>query len=327
MGSDLSAVVIGLAVMDVVLEVPEIPTPDNPSVQASRRTTHAGGKGLTQAVAARLLGMDVALITPRGSDQHALTLKRILDLHEINTEFIPTAQLADTQAVSPRTYVLRTSAEDFYIGFKNESELPLKVEFLRTSQVSGFIAGRDLVFVTFEVSEAALRQIVVDLTSHHSDSLLVITPSPTRTDMRIDSTILNRIDLLVGSDVEVARLTPRSSGFDSVTVLKRLINDGVSNAAALSTDGIVFLSRSSPEPIRVPYPDISDFDTAGARDAFAVCLAHQLRINNGTIREYDVRLASVAYGLAASKVGEAEAMPSKIEILDKAHHLNISEPE
>lgn len=264
------------------------------------------------------------LITPIGTDANAAVLLNELDKHAINTSFIPRPSPSDMPISSPTAYVPRTLTEEYTIAFKNEVDLPLRAGFLRSSGVAGHIAGSDIVFLTFEVSQEAIHQVVSDLMKSSAGCLLVVTASPPREDLRIDRTILSRIDLLVGSDSEIQRLSYRNATLDLPTVVQRLINDGVRSVVALSPEEILAASRGTPL-MRVQYPEFTNYDVSGARSAFTVCLAHQLRINAAKMRLHDLQLASVAYGLAANRFGDSEAMPTIDEILTEARYLGIIE--
>jgi sugar/nucleoside kinase (ribokinase family) len=270
--------------------------------------------------------MPTTLITPMANDDDAKTLRRKLELEDINRDYLAEALPSDSRTISPRVYILRTPTEEVYCAFKNEHQLPLRGEFLRATAVAGLVASSDIVFVTFEVTQSALHQLTTGLIAQDSPALLVVTASPVRDDIRLDRTILSRIDLLVGSDDELLQLSDRRAINDVVATLHRLINDGVRTAVALCSNDIVAMCRGRSEATRIPYPDTTNFDTAGARDAFAVSLAHRLQSSGERLRESDLEWASMAYSLAAGKFGDADSMPTFAEVSERARHFGMTAP-
>jgi ribokinase len=130
----------------------------------------------------------------------------------------------------------------------------------------------------------------------------------------------NRNELAVLSAAEVRRTARRSGGDDPARLARALLATGTGGVGVreavivtLGEHGALLVPASSPDrPTELPAHRVEPIDTTGAGDAFNGALAAALA--EGRDLEEAAARAIVAGGLATTKAGAREGMPTTTEL-------------
>jgi ribokinase len=268
-------VVVGSVNLDLVARVPRLPEPgETIAAHALRRVP--GGKGANQALAARRLGADVALVAAVGADpaaDEALELLRAegVDLSGVTAHpELPTGHaLVTVDDGGETTIVVAAGAND--------------------AVATGELGHADAVLTVLEVPDLAVAAAAARATG-----MFVLNAAPARP---VAPDVLARADLVVVNRAEFAAL----DGLDAAgAVAVTLGGEG----AELRRGGAV-VARATPPPTTV-------VDGTGAGDCFTAALTVALLA--GRSDEDALRYACAAGALAVSRPGAQPALPTGDEV-------------
>jgi GTP cyclohydrolase II len=189
-------VVVGAAVMDHVFRVEH-----NPQLGRTRQATEysrqPGGKGFNQSVALARLGAHSTILTSRGADADALDISQALVNERVSPWFVET-----TQAISPQTAVLEPAAsQPTYVGWLTRDHQTLSAQSI--SRWATELRACDAVLFTLESSSETITAVLRMLPK---TTLRVMTASPRLEGQRISTSLLERIDVVIGSEDELRAL-------------------------------------------------------------------------------------------------------------------------
>jgi ribokinase len=268
-------VVVGSVNLDLVARVQRLPGPGE-TLAAHELRRVPGGKGANQALAAKRLGAEVALVAAVGADAaatEALALLRTdgVDLTAV-TEHpqLPTGHaLVTVDEAGETTIVVAAGAND-------------AVAFADLGQA-------DAVLTVLEVPDTAVAAAAA-----HATGLFVLNAAPARP---LAPDVLARADLIVVNRAEYAEL----EGLDAAgAVAVTLGGDG----AELRRGGRIVASAKPPPTTVV--------DGTGAGDCFAAALT--VALLTGRSDAEALRYACVAGALAVSRPGAQPALPWAAEL-------------
>ena len=137
--------VVGSLNMDIVVRVPRIPAPGE-TVLGGHYRTFAGGKGANQAIAARRMGADVAMIACVGDDVHAVKLREALTQERVDI----TGVVEREKSASGLAMVTITEQGENAIAVAPGANAELTSEIIR--QYAGLIQAADVMLAQLEVS-------------------------------------------------------------------------------------------------------------------------------------------------------------------------------
>src|SRR6266480_2001079 len=203
-------IVVGGAVMDAKFKTKVLPRPETSS-EAHDFDLLPGGKGLTQAVAAARLGLDVALVAAVAKDRFGEEIIEHLHRENVDTSML---RLVD-HARTPFTGIIEFELGDSVaVNWRNERDVrldPHDVEELETQLLSSHA-----VLITFELPrESVQRTLSVIHRSRHQRPLVIVTPSQPYTDGNVSGQALAQIDYLVAHPWELGHYAPpNQSTFD-----------------------------------------------------------------------------------------------------------------
>jgi ribokinase len=268
-------VVVGSVNLDLVARVARLPEPGE-TLAAHELRRVPGGKGANQALAARRLGADVALVAAVGADpaaDEALALLREdgVDLSGVTAHpELPTGHaLVTVDDSGETTIVIAAGANDVV--------------------ATGELGHADAVLTVLEVPDSAVAAAAA-----HATGLFVLNAAPARP---VAPGVLARADLVVVNRAEYAEL----SGLDAAgAVAVTLGGDG----AELRRGGRV-VARAVPPPTTV-------VDGTGAGDCFTAALT--VALLTGRSDADALRYACAAGALAVSRPGAQPALPWAAEL-------------
>ncbi len=198
--------VVGAAVMDHVIKMPHNP-PLGRTRQATGYRRQPGGKGLNQAVALSRLGAESALLTSRGADSDALEISEALVAESVSTWFIDTSEIR-----SPQTVVLEPrDSQPTYVGWLTSEHRILSAQHI--SRWSSEIGASDAVLFTMESSPKTIDAVLSLIPER---TLTILTAAPAVEGRRVSTNLLERLDVVIGSESELHALHGEGQSHESI---------------------------------------------------------------------------------------------------------------
>jgi ribokinase len=294
-------IVVGSVNVDLIVRSSRLPAPGE-TVSGGLFERHHGGKGGNQAIAAARLGADVRFIGAVGDDSFGVDARAALAAAGVDVSGLATIARSATGIALILVDALGENVISVASG-ANQVLGPRAVE--RELARLGSLAG-DIVLVSNELAAetvgAALR------VARESGARTILNPAPAS---GLEGALLERVDLLTPNRGELAVLAGGDSAdFDPPAAARRLpVREAV--IVTLGSAGALVVPRNGAART-VPAISIGAVDTTGAGDAFNGALAAALAES----RDLDaaVRRAVTAGGLATTRAGAREGMPTASEL-------------
>jgi ribokinase len=291
--------VVGSFVIDLVFKVTRRPGPGE-TMLARDFGMFLGGKGFNQAIVARRLGAEVAMVGRVGKDTFGDMFVAKLEQEGIDSSHVTRDPEAGTAIASP---VIDASGENSIIAAPRAN---MRVTAADVEAASDTIAAADILMLQFEIPVAASRR-AAEIARQH-DTLVMLDPAPVEHGFERFSA---PIDYLVPNEVEVHMLTGRMTPEEAAAVLLPETRRGV--VISLGEQGAMAVDRSA--LLRFPAHKVNVVDTTGAGDAFRSGLAVMLA--QGKPLDDAVRYANACGALACTIMGAEPSMPR----LDAVEHF------
>ncbi len=243
--------VIGSANADLVVPVDRRPG-GGETVLGGDTTLSPGGKGANTAVAAALLGADVALLGAVGDDPYGELLKRSLAESGVNTASLRTSE-------RPTGIAYITVTPD---GENSILVSPGANSGLRPEDVD--LDGAEIVVLSLEIPLETVEHAVAKAAEAGVRTLLNLSPAA-----ELSAKTLQSLDVLLVNEHEAAFLLGGETDFSQLLDLgpkAAVVTLGAKGAAVVTADGVTEVSS----------PKVEAVDTTGAGDAFAGALAMAL---------------------------------------------------
>lgn len=273
-------ITVGSANLDLIGTCEHLPAPGE-TVTGARFAQYPGGKGANQALAARRLGADVAMVARVGKDANASAALALLKQDGVDLSGIIEDETAPTGVA---LIGVDKSGENFIIvasGANSE---------LSAADVAG--AGpADAVLCQLEIPLEA-----VEAAAQIETPLFAINLAPA---MRVPEELLARADLLIVNEIEAEFYGDA------------LYRGGGLVAKTLGREGAV-LYRAGEEIARRPAFQVDVVDTVGAGDTFCAALA--VALAEGMAPGDALEFASAASALAVTKEGAQPSLPWRREV-------------
>jgi ribokinase len=300
-------IVVGGAVMDATFRTKTLPARETSS-EAYGFDLSPGGKGLTQAVAAARLGLEVSLIAAVADDRFGQEIIRYLRVEGVDTSLIKVVHEART----PFTGIIEMELGDsIAVNWRNQMEVRLEVRDVE--QRYRELANCDAVLVTFEIPRETLQQTLA-LAHADPDSrpLVIVTPGQPYPDEGISRHSLTQIDYMVAHAWELGRYAPQGQErFDPDPVARNLLAYGVETLCMLVNGGCTIYSEAAHEAFSVPtFPSIYK-ESSAARDAFCAALAAKLIDHDRAFSEQVAFWAAAAMSCATADFPLSNSMPDR----------------
>jgi ribokinase len=294
-------IVIGSVNVDLVVRSARLPAPGE-TITGGLFEQHDGGKGGNQAVAAARLGAPVHMLGAVGSDSFGLEAQAALVAAGVDT----TSLVTDPRAATGIALILVDAAGENVISVASGANVAFGPEALeRELDGLGSLAG-DVALVSNELAPATV--VAALRAARAAGARTIYNPAPAD---GIDVGWLEFVDILTPNRGELAALTgSEAAGADLAAEARGLpVREAV--IVTLGRDGALVVPRDG-QPWSVPATSVEVLDTTGAGDAFNGALAAALA--QGRSLEESVRRAVAAGGLATTRVGAREGMPTSTEL-------------
>ena len=265
--------VVGSLNDDTTLTVPVLPSPGETTLTRGVRLTSPGGKGANQAVAAAVLGAEVAMVGAVGDDEPGE--RSLAALRDVGV---------DLTAVAVREDVGTGIA---VITVDDDGENTIVVDpgangSLTAQEVTDAVtaAGPAVLLLQLEVPQDAVTAAVEAATG----AVVVLNPAPMPADPRHVRGIMPLVDVLVPNRSELGRLAGRPEPTDAseVAACVAALGHTGSVVVTLGADGALCFERGA-APVLVSGIPTPTRDASGAGDVFCGCLAQELARGTGLL--------------------------------------------
>ncbi len=260
-----------------------------------------GGKGSNQAVAAKLAGADVSLITALGEDIFADVALKFYKEIGMNDGFIYRAKDSHTGVASIGVET-KSGQNQIMVAPGACDEISEEV----IQKASEFLQAK--IFLTqFECNLAAVV-LAITLAKNKYGALTILNPAPAK---EFDSSVLSCVDIIVPNETEASFITgvPLAEYEFHKKAAAKLAEKVRTVIITLGGKGVYCPSVS--EEI-LPAFKVKAIDTAGAGDAFCGVLAAALAENQPLATA--IRFAQAGAAISVTRHGTAPAMPRRAEI-------------
>ena len=272
--------VVGSVNLDLVVRSASLPAPGE-TVLGGVFDRHPGGKGANQALAARRLGADVAMLGRVGADAEADAALALLRAGQVD---LTACQPTGDHPTGVALIAVSASGEN-QIVVAPGANAAFAPEHL-PARIDGALIGQ------LEIPVATLAAAMARCTG-----FIALNLAPA---MDVAQTLLERADLLVVNETEAA-----AYGLDRLHAAGGLV------AVTLGAQGAV-LYRDGSEIARAAPPTVTVVDTTGAGDTFVAALTVALLESRP---EAEALAFACAAGAASTlKPGAQPALPSRVDV-------------
>jgi len=289
-----SIAVVGTINMDVMLEIPHLPSAGETLI-ITDKTVLPGGKGANQAVGAAKLGAEVSMIGKLGNDLSGKELFH--NLHSANINI--TGVDFDNRYQTGRAYIYITDHADYSIGVYAGANEGLDRE--QIDKYADIIRQASHCLVQTEIPMDTVEYL--GQLCSKNNTRMILKPSPAK---ELSDELLKNIFMLVPNEVEINYIIPGSQSLeDKVDIL--LSRGAPRVVLTLSERGCYYADKIKKKyfkPIEVEV-----VDTAGASDAFISALAVYLA--EGTEMDLAIDYANIAAGISISRIGVQSALADR----------------
>ncbi len=278
--------VVGSVNLDMVASAPRLPAPGE-TVTDATFAMHAGGKGANQALAARRLGAEVALIARVGTDPNAGPALELLRHDGVDLE----------RAWRDREHP--TGVALIVVDAEGENQItvaPGANRHLRPDDLD--VSGFDAVIAQLEVP---IETVLAAATA--TDSLFVLNAAPVR---ELPEELVAACDVIVVNEGEYDALAENLAGTSAMIVTTL----GPRGARA---------RRNGEEVGWAPAPTVKAIDTVGSGDAFTGALT--VALCEGRDIADALLWACGAGALAATRRGAQPSLPFRQALDDFMENL------
>ena len=301
-------IAVGAAVIDAIFRTRLIPQYET-STPAQEFLLTPGGKGLSQAVAAARLGLDVALVAAVADDHFGQEIVQHLRSHNVDTSLLKMVPNART----PVTGVFELPLGDSIAAYwRNEQQINLTVRDV--DDRSRQIGECDILLASFETPRETLeRTLDLTRTGRSTGPAVIVTPGQPYPDGGLARQALAQIDYLVAHTWELEKLAPSTDErFDPDRVSENLLHRGVKHVCLLGNGGGTIYSQTA-EPKRLPTLTSHFKESSTTRDAFCAALAAKLA-EGKSFTPAVARWVTAAMACAAEDYSRSTSMPDRDRI-------------
>jgi ribokinase len=289
--------VFGSLNADLVFQVQTLPRPGE-TVLCPGYTLAAGGKGANQAAAAAKAGAAVRMVGHLGRDSFGDVLRQGLVQAGVDCAGVALAEAATGIAV---------------IGVEPGGENQIMVASganlaTRADQVPDADLGPGVTLLCQnEVDPAATFALLERAARRGARTILNLAPAAP-----LPAAVLDALDVLVVNQIEAAMAAGSRSGPDDPQALARALATRHALTCVVTLGGAGAIACTPGGGWRIGVLAVAPVDTTGAGDAFVGVLAAAL--DRGLELPDALRRASVAAGLACTRLGAQTSQPSAAEI-------------
>jgi ribokinase len=295
--------VIGSTNLDFTVTVERLPRPGE-TVSGGQLVVSPGGKGANQAVAARRLGAEVWFVTLVGADLPGDRVAAAL----VEAGLPASGVLRTAEAATGVALIAVDPEGRNQIAVAPGANHRLTPELVAAHREA--VAWADVVLLQLETPIETVRWALRE--ARALGRITVLNPAPARV-LPLPDDLLPLVDYLTPNETEAGLLTGRQvAGVpDAGRAGHALRTSGVGTAVVtVGAAGAVCVDAAG--TVHVPGFSVAPVDTVGAGDAFNGALATLL--GAGAPLTDALVVANAAGGLACTRRGAIDALPSRAEV-------------
>jgi ribokinase len=293
--------VVGSINMDLVVRSPRFALAGE-TILGHAFHTIPGGKGANQAVAARRMGAEVAMIGRVGDDEFGLTLRRNLDAEGIDTGCL---QVTEGESSGVALITVDDSGENTIIV------VPGANGRLTLEDVEGahsLITEADVLLMQLEIPLPVVERAA--RIASESETRVLLNAAPARA---LPESLLSTVDYLVVNETEALLVAGTTTGSPEEAA-RTLHAAGVRNVVVtLGPEGSL-LVPSEGESVSVPAYRVRPVDTTAAGDGFAGAFA--VALADGVTAPEALRWGNATGAIAVTREGAQPSLPTRSEVGD-----------
>ncbi|WP_328999147.1 carbohydrate kinase family protein [Kribbella sp. NBC_00709] len=281
-------IVLGGAAIDHIWRLgstPEVGT----SAMAMSYTRAPGGKGLSQAVAAAHLDLDVSLIAAIASDDEGKEIESHLQREGVDTSLLK--RIERSAARTPATGVFELPAGNSSAAVWRDG---VELDISTIDAHAATLTSCDVLLLTFELPQSVLKHTLELVSTTSGHPVVIVTPGQPYADGQLLSPLLKQVDYLVGHMWELEGFAfSKKARLDPQLLSDDLLSLGLRSLCLLSDTGggSIYERGKSPEQIPVPHSVLKE--SSVTRDSFCAALAARL-IEDRTLTGNTIRWAAAA---------------------------------
>jgi len=255
--------VVGSNMVDLITYVDRMPR-EGETIEAPRFEMGFGGKGANQAVAAALLGAEVAMVTKVGDDLFGPNTKNNFERYGIDTshvEIVPGV----SSGVAPIFVDPKSHNSILIIKGANARLASADID-----AAADKIRASDLVIMQLEVELETVYYTIAECKK--AGIPVILNPAPANP--KLDLSKISSVFLFAPNETELQTLSgmPTSNLEEVKAAARYLISKGLTRIiVTLGEKGSLYMSAE--EERLVPAFQVASVDTTGAGDAFIGCFA------------------------------------------------------
>jgi ribokinase len=292
-------VVVGSINMDLVVRSPRFALAGE-TILGHTFDTIPGGKGANQAVAARRMGAEVAIVGRVGDDEFGQTLRRNLAAEGINTECL---QITPSESTGVALITVDDNGENTIIV------VPGANGRLTVDDIEGardLIAGADILLMQLEIPLPVVERAAQ--IASESGVTVMVNAAPART---LPGALLSTVDYLVVNETEALLVAGTTTGSHEEAA-RTLLSTGVRNVVVtLGPEGSLLVASDAPS-VAVPAYRVRPVDTTAAGDGFAGAFA--VALADGAPAAEALRWGNAEGALAVTREGAQPSLPTRSEV-------------
>lgn len=299
-------IVVGSVNVDLVVAARRLPSPGQ-TVSGGTFTTHPGGKGGNQAVAAARLGAPTFFIGAVGDDAFGVEARAALEAEGVDVSGLVSMPDRPTGVA---LILVDAAGENLISVASGANALVDAALVVAALDRLGGLDG-DVVLANREIPSAAV--VAALEAARRGGAMTMLNPAPADGFVAAE---LESVDVLTPNRGEVAACAGGSGDETIEALARRLVVAGVARAVVvtLGRDGALLVPDEG-VAIHVEGHRVQAIDTTGAGDTFSGALA--VGLAEGRPIEEAVRRATVAAALSTTVPGSRAGMPI-LEALEAA---------
>jgi ribokinase len=305
-------IIVGGAVMDATFHTKMMPQRETSS-EAYDFHLSPGGKGLTQAVAASRLGLNVSLVAAVADDRFGHEIIKHLEHERVDTSMLKVVPDARTAFTGVIEFEL---GDSMAVNWRNDTELRLDVRDVERLEAQ--LCASDAVLVTFELPRETMQRTLALLRGAQGRRpVIIVTPGQPYANGSVPGQALAQIDYLVAHAWELGRyIPPGQDTFDVDAVARQILAYGVETVCVPTGTGCTIYSETL-GTFNVPTFPSQYKESSVARDAFCAALAAKLIEERYVFSEQVALWATAAMAAAIADYPLPNSMPnrSRVELL------------
>ena len=274
--SPSAVVVLGSLHYDVMVEAPHRPSKGE-TVTGERWYPKFGGKGGNQAIAAKLHGADVRLVSATGSDDFADYLHNRLAQVGIPTEYIP--RLASVE--SGMSVAIQDSEGDYGAVIVSGANLAIPSELLADDALW---LNASILLLQNEVPNSL--NLIAAKQAKKRNIIVCLNAAPVRP---ISDELAAVLDIVVVNAVESEALGSNTvDSLDTAELAARQLSQRFPTVVVTAGGDGVAICSSNGDAIKLPAKEVTVISTHGAGDVFTGTLCTEIASGSGLEKAVDV---------------------------------------